>query len=193
MNTANINNVRLSPPPFQDGLLVWSSGDGTANSDSYHNAANAALVPADQDFGSCLELLKTTGEQRLRYMGKTPISPGRYLKITARVKAISGNFPSVRIAGWAGTTGDVNLPWVTQAGPLTELADYGNVVEVSAIVGSGQRPEVDMVWGTTALYGHFGLDLKGKNGGLVRIDDLVIEDVTELYFQDLLKHVDVRD
>ncbi len=193
MNTANTNNVRLSPPPFQDGLQVWSSGDGTINSDSYHNAANAALVPADQDFGSCLELLKTTGEQRLRYMGKTPISPGRYLKITARVKAISGNFPSVRIAGWAGTTGDVNLPWVTQAGPLTELADYGNVVEVSAIVGSGQRPEVDMVWGTTALYGHFGLDLKGKNGGLVRIDDLVIEDVTELYFQDLLKHVDVRD
>ena len=71
---------------------------------------------------------------------------------------------------------------MTQAGPLTELADYGNVVEVSAIVGSGQRPEVDMVWGTTALYGHFGLDLKGKNGGLVRIDDLVIEDVTEIYF-----------
>jgi hypothetical protein len=28
---------------------------------------------------------------------------------------------------------------------------------------------------------------------LIRIDDLVIEDVTELYFQDLLKHVDVRD
>ena len=89
MNTANTNNVRLSPPLFQDGLQVWSSGDGTINSDSYHNAANAALVPADQDFGSCLELLKTTGEQRLRYMGKTPISPGRYLKITARVKAIS--------------------------------------------------------------------------------------------------------
>ena len=119
-------------------MQVWSSGDGTINSDSYHNAANAALVPADQDFGSCLELLKTTGEQRLRYMGKTPISPGRYLKITARVKAISGNFPSVRIAGWTGTTGDVNRPWVTQAGPLTELADYGNVVQVSAIVGSGQ-------------------------------------------------------
>ena len=110
MNRANTNNVRLSPPPFQEGLQVWSSGDGTINSDSYHNAANAALVPADQDFGSCLELLKTTGEQRLRYMGKTPISPGRYLKITARVKAISGNFSSVRIAGWTGTTGDVNLP-----------------------------------------------------------------------------------
>ena len=196
MNTAKTNNVQLSPPPFQDGLQVWSSTDGTPGSNSYHNASNAsnaALVPADQDFGSCLEMLKTTGEQHLRYMGKTPISPGRYLKITARLKAISGNFPSVRIAGWAGTTGDVNLPWVTQVGPLTELKNYGNVVEVTAIVGSGQRPEVDMVWGTTALYGHFGLDLKGKNGGLIRIDDLVIEDVTELYFQDLLKHVDVRD
>ena len=124
MNTANTNNVRLSPPPFQDGLQVWSSSDGTINSDSCHNAANAALVPADQDFGSCLELLKTTGEQCLRYMGKTPISTGRYFKITARVKAISGNFPSVRIADWAGVTGDVNLPWVTQAGPLTELEDY---------------------------------------------------------------------
>ena len=98
-------------------------------------------------------------------MDKTPISPGRYLKITARVKAISGNFSSVRIAVWAGTTGDVNLPWMTQAGPLPELEDYGNVVDVSAIVGSDQRPEVDMVWGTTALYGQFGLDLKDKNGG----------------------------
>ena len=51
------------------------------------------------------------------------------------------------------------------------------------------------IWsgGQQHFIGHFGLDLKGKNGGLVRIDDLVIEDVTELYFQDLLKHVDVRD
>ena len=100
------------------------------------------------------------------------------------MKAISGNFPSVRIAGWAGTEDDLHVPWVTQAGPLTELKNYGNVIEVSAIVGSGQRPEVDMVWGTTATYGHFGLDLKGKNGGLIRIADLIIEDVTELYFQD---------
>ena len=41
----------------------------------------------------------------------------------------------------------------------------------------GPATRGDMVWWTTALYGHFGLDLKGKNGGLVRIDDLVIEDV----------------
>ena len=70
MNTAESNNARLSPPPFDDGLQVWSSGDGTPGSDSYYDKANAALVPADQNFGSCLELLKTTGDQHLRYMGK---------------------------------------------------------------------------------------------------------------------------
>ena len=141
MNTAKTNNVQLSPPPFQDGLQVWSSTDGTPGSNSYHNASNAALVPADQDFGSCLEMLKTTGEQHLRYMGKTPISPGRYLKITARLKAISGNFPSVRIAGWAGTTGDVNLPWVTQVGPLTELKTMGTWSRLLRLLarGSDQR------------------------------------------------------
>ena len=121
MTTAESNNARLSPPPFDDGLQVWSSGDGTSGSDSYYDKANAVLVPADQDFGSCLELLKTTGEQHLRNMGKTPITPGRYLKITTRVEAISGYFPSVRITGWAGTEDDLHLPWVTEADPLTEL------------------------------------------------------------------------
>ena len=62
MNTAESKNARLSPLPFDDGLQVWSSGDGTPGSDSYYDRANAALVPEDQNFGSCLELLKTTGE-----------------------------------------------------------------------------------------------------------------------------------
>jgi hypothetical protein len=34
-----------------------------------------------------------------------------------------------------------------------------------------------MVW-RNALYGHFGLDLTGTNGGVVRVDDIVIEDVS---------------
>ena len=33
---------------------------------------------------------------------------------------------------------------MTQTGPLTVMKNYGNVVEVSAIVGLGQRPEVDI-------------------------------------------------
>ena len=105
MNKAITDGVLLTPPEFEGGLGVWSSGDGTPGSDTYANAANAAFVPADQDFGGCLELLKNSGTQRVRYMGETPLLPGCYLQMKARVKAISGNLPSVRIAGWAGGAG----------------------------------------------------------------------------------------
>ncbi|SEO04048.1 Right handed beta helix region [Salinihabitans flavidus] len=50
-----------------------------------------------------------------------------------------------------------------------------------------------MVWGTEPIYGHFGIDLTGPNGGVVRIDDIEIEDVTAVFHRDLLSRVDVRD
>ena len=193
MNKAITDGLLLMPPPFATGLNQWSRGDGTPGSDTYQGAADAALVPADQDFAGCLELLKTEGTQKLRYMGETPLLPGCYLRITARVKAVSGNLPAVRIAGWAGGAGGVHVTGVTEIGPSVQLQTYGTVVEVSAIVGTGLRGGVDMVWGTQALYGHFGLDLTGPNGGVVRIDDIVIEDVTSAFLVDMLGRVDVRD
>ena len=67
------------------------------------------------------------------------------------------------------------------------------MTEVSAIIGVGQRNGVDMVWGSNALYGHFGLDLTGPNGGVVRIDDIEIDDVTSVFVRDRISLVDVRD
>ena len=150
-------------------------------------------MPADQDFGGCLELVKTDATQKLRYMGETPMLPGCYLRVTARVKAISGNLPSVRIAAWAGKAGGSNAAGVPQTGPSVALTSYGEVVEVSAIIGSGNRDGVDMVWGTEPIYGHFGLDLTGPNGGIVRVDDIVIEDITRVFLRDMMDWVDVRD
>lgn len=193
MNKAITDGVVFTPAAFALGLDQWSSGDGTPGSDTYENAVNAAFVPADQDFGGCLELQKTDTTQRLRYMGETPIYPGCYLRITARVKAVSGNLPSVRIAGWPGNAGDSHVTGLTQAGPATALTSYGQVVEVSAIVGSGNRGGVDLVWPDPVAYGHFGLDLTGANGGVVRIDDIQIEDITEAYLRSMLDWVDVRD
>ncbi|MEX1235147.1 MAG: glycosyl hydrolase family 28-related protein [Roseovarius sp.] len=193
MNKAVTDGIIFMPPSFAEGLDVWSSGDGTPGSDTYLNAPNAAFVPADQDFGGALELLKAQSVQRLRYMGQTPILPGCYLRVTARIKAISGNLPTVRIAGRAGLPGGGAVAGVTGTGPQVTLARYGEVVEISAIVGIGQRPGVDMVWGPGATYGHFGLDLTGGNGGIVRIDDLVIEDITRVFMRDLIDIVDVRD
>ena len=193
MNKAITDGVLLMPPAFANGLDVWSSGDGTPGSDTYDNAPNAAFVPADQDFGGCLELQKTAGTTRLRYMGQTPLLPGCYLRVTARIKAIAGNLPTVRIAGFAARANGSSVGGLGTAGDAVTLTTYGSVVEVSAIVGAGNRSGVDLVWGTEPVYGHFGIDLTGPNGGVVRIDDLIIEDISSVFLSDLVSVVDVRD
>ena len=193
MNKAITDGLVFMPPAFAEGLDQWSRGDGTPGSDTYQGAADAALVPADADFGGCLELLKTETVQKLRFMGQTPILPGCYLRIRARIKVVSGNLPSARIAGWAGTAGEAHLTGVTEIGPSVALDTYGEVVEISAIVGTGTRDGVDMPWGRAAIFGHFGLDLTGPVGGVVRIDDIEIEDVTSVFLRDMLGWVDVRD
>ena len=193
MNKAITDGLVLMPPAFDEGLGVWSSEDGTPGSATYDGAANAALVTADQDFGGCLEMIKTESTQKLRHMGETPILPGCYLRVTARVKAISGNLPSVRIAAWAGTAGNAHLAGVAETGPAVTLTAYGKVETVQSIIGTGARQGVDMAWGAAAIYAHVGLDLTGTNGGVIRIDDIEVEDVTSFFLRNLMDWVDVRD
>ncbi|RLL65007.1 glycosyl hydrolase family 28-related protein [Paenirhodobacter hankyongi] len=192
MNMAITDGLALMPPAFAEGLDAWSSENGTAGSASYDGAVNAALVPADADFGTCLELSKLLSVQKLRAMVHTPIVPGCYLRIRARVKAVAGNLPSVRIAGYA-MSGSGHVAGLIETGPEVALPTYGTVVTVEAIVGTGSRGGVDMPWGLAPAYGHFGLDLTGLNGGVVRIEDLVIEDITEAFLRDMMDWVDVRD
>ncbi|MCB4380036.1 right-handed parallel beta-helix repeat-containing protein, partial [Synechococcus sp. MU1644] len=193
MNKAITDGVLLMPPAFANGLDVWSSGDGTPGSGTYQNAPNAAFVPADQDFGGCLELQKASNTTRVRYMGETPLLPGCYLRVTVRLKAISGSLPSVQVAGYAALANGTAVPGVDTVGDSVTLTNYGEVVEVSAIIGAGNRSGVDLVLGADAVYGHFGLDLTGPNGGIVRIDDIVIEDITSVFLRDIMSVVDVRD
>ncbi|RWR29731.1 right-handed parallel beta-helix repeat-containing protein [Sinirhodobacter populi] len=193
MNMAVTDGLALMPPAFEAGLGVWSREDGLPGSATYLGSGTAAVVAADPDFGSCLELVKTLGTEKLRYMGQTPILPGCYLRITARVKAMSGNRPNVRIAGYAVNAAGAHVGGLTEVGSTVTLSDYGRVTTVSAIVGTGARGGVDMVWGTAPAYGHFGLDLIGLNGGVVRIDDIQIEDVTDAFLRTLMDWVDVRD
>lgn len=193
MNKAITDGLVLMPTPFSAGLAVWSSGDGTPGSPSWNGAPNAAVVAADQDFGGCLELLKTANTTRLRYMVQTPCQPGMYLRITARIKALSGPLPTVRASCLPVNAGGAGIGGLPQSGPSVTLSAYGDVVTVSAIIGSGARGGVDMVWGTAPVGGHFGLDLTGPNGGVVRIDDIVIEDVTTVFHRTMMDWVDVRD
>jgi hypothetical protein len=193
MNKAITDGLVLMPPPFADGLNLWSREDGQPGQGSYAGQPNAAFVPADSDFGGALELQKTQATQKLRCFQQIPIQPGLYLQVTVRVKCISGAFPAVRIAGWAGRSNGTNVPGVVQAGPSLQLTQYGEVVELTAIIGTGQRGGVTMAWGVSAVYGHIGLDLTGTNGGVVRVDDIVIEDITGIYLRDIFDAVDVRD
>ncbi|WP_209940230.1 glycosyl hydrolase family 28-related protein [Ruegeria sp. HKCCE4148] len=193
MNKAITDGIVFMPPQFANGLTVWSAGDGTPGSPTYGGSGTGVFVPSDADFGGCLEILKVNTTQQLRFMGQTPILPGCYLQVKARVKAISGPLPSVRVAAWAGGAGDAHVAGVVEQGPATQLSGYGSVHEITAIVGTGQRPGVDMPWELAALYGHFGLDIEGANGALVRVDDLEITDVTSVFLREMISLVDVRD
>lgn len=193
MNKAVTDGLVFMPPAFSNDLSIWSSENGVTGSNTYASDYNAAFVPADQDFGGCLELLKTQATTKLRYMGQTPFLAGCYLRVTAKVKAISGNFPDVRIGAWPGGAGNQGVAGQVQFGPATTLTTYGEVVTISAIIGTGARPGVDMVWSGDVTYAHVGVDLTGSNGGIVRIDDIQVEDLTSAFLRDMIDWVDVRD
>lgn len=193
MNKAITDGIVFMPPPFSAGLGLWSRGDGTPGDPTYAGASDAVIAPSDPDFGPCLELVKSESLQRLRFTGETPFLPGCYLRVSARVKAISGNLPTLRIAA-RPSLGDGGLAGgLPSDGPATTLTSYGEVVEISAIIGSGARTGVDMIWGTSPVYGHVGLDLTGPNGGVVRIENIRVEDVTATFHRKMMDWVDVRD
>jgi len=193
MNMVVTDGIDLMPPAFVDGLDDWSSTDGTPGSPTYSGAANAAIVASDPDFGSCLELQTISDPLSLRYIGEVPVFPGAYIEIKARIKVMSGAFPSARIAAWAGGAGGVHIAGLNEYGPSNTMDTYGRIYTVSAIVGSGNRAGVDMAWGTEPVYGHFGLDLSGATGSVVRVESVEINDVTSYFHRKLMHWVDVRD
>ncbi len=193
MNKAVTEGLALMPPAFEAGLNLWSREDGLPGQASWANQPNAAFVPADQDFGGCIEVQKTTATLKLRSFQQIPFRPGMYLRVTARVKCLSGAFPAVRIAAFAAAANGTNVASAVQIGPSVALTQYGNVVTVTALIGSGNRSGVDMVWGTAPAYGHFGIDLTGATGGILRIDDITIEDATDVFHRNMMTWVDVRD
>ena len=116
MNKAITEGLVLMPPAFSAGLGLWSSEDGRPGNASYAGQPNAGYVPSDQDFAGCLEVQKTTSLLKLRCFQQIPFQPGLYLRVTAKIKAISGPLPTVRIAGWAGNASGANVTTADQQG-----------------------------------------------------------------------------
>ena len=134
MNKAITEGLVLMPPPFAAGLNLWSREDGLTGQGSYFAQSNAAFVPTDQDFGGCLELVKTLAQQKLRCFQSIPFEPGLYLRVTAKVKAISGPLPLVRIAGWAGSSSGSNVTTAQQVGPSVQLITYGERCQEASLL-----------------------------------------------------------
>lgn len=194
MNKAIAQNIDLMPPPFSDGLVVWSSQNGGPGSNNYANSNNAQVLFTDPDFEECLEIVTNKSPQKLRYTGQTPTPPGCYLRVSARVKVVSGIMPDFEIAAWPADTGGNYVSGLVEKGPRVAATEYDKVYEISAIFGSGDRPGVDCVWGLDPAYGHFGLNVVGgANGSSVRIESIRIEDVTSAYLRVMMDWVDVRD
>ena len=99
----------------------------------------------------------------------------------------------MRVAAWPTAVGSVYAHGLIESGPTITLTRLGEILEVSAIIGTGPRTGVDMPCGSAAIYGHIGLDLTGPNGGVIRIDDIEIEDVTSAFHRTMIDWVDVRD
>jgi predicted RecA/RadA family phage recombinase len=193
MNKAVTDGIDFMPSPFIDGLDVWSRGDGTPAAPTYDGAGDAVFVADDPDFRGCLELTKTEATQRLRYTGETPILPGCYVRIRVRLKVVSGDLPGVRIAAWAGRANGTHLDGVAEYGPTVQIGRLDDIVTIEGYAGTGARSGVDMPWGTEAAYGHFGIDLTGPNGAVIRIDDIEIADGTSAFLRDMMDVVDIRD
>lgn len=192
MNKAITDGIVFDPLPFSAGLALWSSGDGTPGSPSYAFSGGGTFVAADQDFAGCLEILTPEPTTKLRFMGETPILAGSYLQVTARVKAVAGPLPAVAIAGWAGAGGGMPASGLPQAASSVQLATYGEVVEITAIIATANRSGVDLPW-YGAEYGHIGIDIVGTAGALIRVDDIRIADVSTAFLGDKVGLIDVRD
>lgn len=181
MNITTSFAIDLMPPPFAEGLDDWSRGDGSPESAVYAGSADARIACGDPDFGTCLELRKTEPVQRLRYMGEVPVRAGRFIEIGVRLKGKRGPLPMAQIAAMPGGAHGrliAGLPW---DGPARGFGRHGAILSLSAVIGPEPRDGVDLVWDGRAIYAHVGVDLVGQNGGVVRIENISVRDVTAVF------------
>lgn len=178
MLTDRTDDPDLNPSAFEEGLALWSNGDGTPEAATYDTLPNARLARNDVDFGTCLELRKTDGVVRLRYTGEMPVRRGSRIEISARLRALRGPLPEVRIAAWTGGAGGRGVAGQPCEARGVALSAHGSVEVVRAVIGTEAAPGVDLVWSPEVLYAHVGLDLTGPAGGVVRIESVAARDVT---------------
>jgi hypothetical protein len=99
-------------------------------------------------------------------MGQTPIIPGDlYLRVSARVKVLSGNLPDLRIAAWAGDAADQNVAGGPDRARNQRHRLWRCRHRNPPSSARRRAPGVDMPWGPRPATGISGLDLTGPEPG----------------------------
>ena len=114
-------------------------------------------------------------------MGEVPLLSGGFIEVKARVKALRGPLPAVRVAAWPGGAQGRRVDGLPTAGPLLAMPAHGGVCEVRAVIGRDACPGVDLLWDARVLYAHVGLDVEGPAGAVLRIESVEVRDVTRRF------------
>jgi hypothetical protein len=172
------SGIDLMPPPFAEGLDDWSRGDGTPESPTWETAENARLARGDPDFGVCLELRTVAPVERVRYMGEVPLTAGACIEIGARLKAVRGPLPRVRIAAWPGGAQGRAVSGLRTEAADVDLPGHDLALDLAAVIGTEPLAGVDLVWDYRVRYAHVGLDIVGATGAVVRVGVIAVREVT---------------
>lgn len=164
----------LMPPPFARGLDRWSPADGDPAGPSLADGPGAFFLRRDEALGHCVELRLRRRVTSVRWMGETPLLAGRVLRLSVRARGQTGH-AAVRLAGWAGGAGGRELTGQPASGREVPLDARRVRTAVATVARSAPAPGLDMAWDQCAIFGHFGFDVLGEEGAIVRLDRLRVE------------------
>ncbi len=191
MTLDRIGAGSYAPKKFIEGLNYWRSSLTNVNAASLETSNYFSLNQVENEHYGKL-LAEKTQESIVAVQDiETPLYTGQYLEIKFGVRLLSGAPCQARIIGLARASG-ANYSAANNYGPNFELIS-GATIEISAIVGAGARPGVDLVWSEVVTSGYFGIELFGANGGNIVIDDMQIRDVTAHFTALHAGIIDIRD
>lgn len=194
MSSLPYTNGDFSPPAFAQGLENWSRTTGEAGTSHYGEFTGAVLIPNDPDLGSCVEVTTAVLQQKFRCFLRTPLAPGRYLRCCLRFKQVSGPMANLEVASRWIDGDDQTILGLKLTGPEVTATNAGTVYETIAIFAATKYDHVDGAWKYDAVEANFGFNINaGAPGAVVRIADMVIEDVSPQSVDPTLAAYDVRD
>ena len=187
-----IGGASIIPHKFIEGLEKWRSDLRNKNAPKLDTFENISINLGGNDDYAKLSLAKNQDSIQLVHDEPIPISDTQYLEVKFSVTLLTGVSPSLRVIATPSTQTKSAISGFAQNGPSQELLS-GVTTEISAIIGPGARPGVDLVWTNNSKFLMFGIEIFGANGANLLIDNISITDVSGAFMAVHSGIVDIRD